>query len=137
MPNTYKKVFAAARSRLQTAPTEARNFLALFVIERMVPRTPVDTGQARGNYRMDLGDAQQITDASSLDPAGSRTPRRIRSEILAAAPRGKMVLSNWLPYISRLEHGYSLQAPNGFLALTAAEAHAFAPFFLRKALGGK
>jgi hypothetical protein len=136
MPNTYKAVFKKQRKLLENAPTEARNFAGIYFSELVVPRTPVDTGLARANWRIDIDEAipQSRID---YDPNATKTPRRLRAEIKAAPKQGKLIISNWLAYIGKLEHGSSRQAPSGFLILTSYDVARYAPIFLKYAITGR
>lgn len=136
MPNTYKAVFKKQKKLLENAPTEARNFAGILFSETVVPIVPVDTGRARANWRTDIN-TPSMQSRIDYDPTASKTPRRLRSEIKQLPKSGKLIISNWLTYISRLEHGYSRQAPAGFLRLASAVVGRFAPTFLIKALKGR
>src|SRR5262249_55564904 len=136
MANTYKQVFKRQRELLEKAPSEARNLAGILFAEEVVPRTPVDTGLARGNWHADIN---QPTIASLLvyDKTARNTPRAIRSAIKNFPKDGKLIISNWLPYIERLEAGYSRQAPSGMARLSALVVSRFATTFLLNALGIK
>lgn len=137
MPNAYKQVFRQVRKRLQEAPTQARNDVAIAFAFRVIPRVPVDTGAARANWNVSIGEPDRSSDKENrLDPAATETPRRLRREILATG-KGVLILGNFLEYISALEHGHSRQAPSGFLQITAAEVAQLANAFLASRLGAK
>jgi hypothetical protein len=137
MSNTYKQVLARKRKLLEEAPTKARNAAAIAFVARVVPRTPVDTGQARGNWQAGVGQPDTTTDPTSLDPNATKTPQRLKRVIKALPKGGSLFISNHLPYARRLENGWSQQAPSGFMTLTAAEVAYLAPAFLMAALGAK
>lgn len=88
---------------------------------RLIRRTPVDKGTARANWNV-------AKDA----PNRSNDPGRLRADIAhnqAAGARTiatfgageSLFITNSLPYIEDLEKGSSKQAPNGMVAITAAE----------------
>ncbi len=97
--------------------------VALQALERVVQRTPVDTGRARMNWYVQIGGAgTEVT--TEVDPSGSVAISRGSQEIGTYQQRSDfpvITLYNNLPYIGRLEDGYSGQAPTGMIAVTVAE----------------
>lgn len=92
--------------------------VALEALARVVKRTPVDTGRARGNWQLAIGrPGGQTFDVTSESGAMARA----RSAIAELPPFSVVYLSNHLPYIERLENGYSKQSPAGMVAVTVAE----------------
>lgn len=94
--------------------------LALRVHERLVARTPVDTGWARTNWVPQVGSAFEGTagtredaEAGSLDrgpaEAGISAVRRYTLE------QGDVHVTNNVPYIEKLNAGSSRQAPAAFV----------------------
>ena len=81
---------------------------SLSLFSRIIRRTPVDTGRARGNWM-----------------AGLNSPSETGGEVGATVARARLgdslFLTNNLPYIHRLEYGSSDQAPQGMLRITIAE----------------
>jgi len=75
-----------------------------------VLRTPVDTGQARRSWL--LGNANDGN-------TGDKQLQLIPSDI--APFNGEVLLYANLPYIERLEDGYSQQSPNGMVKITVAK----------------
>lgn len=97
--------------------------IALEALKRIVNRTPVDSGRARMNWNVSIGgDAFQVT--TDVDPSGSIAISR-GSQVIATYDQQAgfpvITIYNNLPYIHRLETGYSGQAPQGMVAITAAE----------------
>lgn len=137
MSNTYKQVLARQRKLLEEAPTKARNAAAIAFVARVVPRTPVDTGQARGNWQAGVGQPDTTTDPTSLDPNATKTPQRLKRVIKALPKGGSLFISNHLAYISRLDRGWSKQRPTGFMSITAFEIQLLAKDILLAALGDK
>lgn len=81
----------------------------------IVSNTPIDTGQARANWNMSIG-----------NPDISTTKSIVRSEVyslLGVNPTSDNVayVANGLHYIYDLEHGKSNQAPSGMVAISMAE----------------
>jgi len=88
---------------------------AVEIFNSVIRDTPVDTGRARGNWQ-----------ATTESPAQGQTSRAG-----AAAAQGEVIqkvggletttyLTNNLPYIQRLEYGYSKQAPQGMVRRNVA-----------------
>lgn len=94
--------------------------LALEALRRVVLKTPVDTGRARGNWQTTI-DRPATGTQETTDPSGGQTISE-GSNVIGQAPIFRpIVLTNNLPYIERLEDGSSQQAPNGMLSVTVAE----------------
>jgi hypothetical protein len=86
------------------------------ILRTIVPATPVRTGKARSNYVVGRGQRNPaIRPAAEIDPAGSISLTAGFPTIDAARPGESLHISNNLPYISRLNSGYSEQAPAGFI----------------------
>lgn len=71
------------------------------------PGTPVDRGQARGEWI--LGTAEAFGTIGRLDPSGSRAIVAARGELAGLRPYQRAYLTNNAPYIDRLERGHSPQ----------------------------
>lgn len=103
---------------------------AFDVYRRIVMKTPVDTGRARGNWGISVGtphsqgyipsnavvgaplDANEMAHAMSV--LNATTPQQIRRNIIW--------ISNDLPYIQALENGHSKQSPpHAMVAMTIEE----------------
>lgn len=93
--------------------------LVLDLLSRVVLKTPVDTGRARGNWQVEVGNL----------PAGVVETTQGPSEIIEAGMKklaslgfGQIVwVANNLEYVTFLEDGSSAQAPRGMLSLSLAE----------------
>lgn len=93
-------------------------FLAL--AGKVILRTPVDTGRARGNWQAQVNrPAKSVLDIS--DKSGSKANSEARTESVKAKLGDKLYLTNNLPYIEGLENGTSSQAPNGMVKVAVAE----------------
>lgn len=99
-------------------PTVVR-MIAMEVYGRIIKRTPVDTGRARANWMLSLGNPDLAT-TESTDKTGQTTLASGLSQV-AKYTDGSIWITNNLPYIKRLENGWSKQAPNGMVRLTIAE----------------
>lgn len=99
--------------------------VALAADAAVVLGTPVDTGRARSNWQAELDKpAEGEVNPFSPGEAGSTGGQNARSAIGAAAAvvskyngdRNREIhLTNNLPYIGRLNDGWSAQAPAGFV----------------------
>lgn len=84
------------------------------VVENIVMNTPVDTGEARGEWQIGL-DSPPTVKVGILDPVGDDTVRRCLDVIDDAKPSQIIWITNNADHISALEHGSSNQAPNGMV----------------------
>lgn len=101
--------------------------IGLEALSRIVLKTPVDTGRARGNWLVQIGGAG-IEVTSEIDSSGAVTIAKGSNVIGTFKLKdGDQIISlyNNLPYINRLENGWSkIQAPAGMVAVTVAELEA-------------
>lgn len=121
--------------------------LALTALRRIVLRTPVDTGRARGNWQVSLGGSVE-GEKQVPDPVGEG--RALIDGGVAADPFVNIWIQNNVGYINILEHGgfdppnpgpskdrrkgrkgkvlvssgFSVQAPNGMVQVTLDELSA-------------
>jgi Tfp pilus assembly protein FimT len=98
--------------------------IALEALRRLIFRTPVLSGRARGNWQVSLG----VRDDGVLevtDPSGQPTIDKGTRPIMDLNKFDIIYIQNNLPYIKRLDDGYSKQAPAGIVAVTVAEIEAF------------
>lgn len=108
---------------VKNIPKEAIAFQKKIVLEalrKLVMRTPVDTGRAKGNWQVSIGDPL-IGKLETLDKEGQETVAKGLAAIADLPPYQVVWISNNLDYIELLEDGRSKQAPNGMLKLTVAE----------------
>ena len=100
--------------------------IALEAIKRVVARTPVDTGRARGGWQMVRGQGNEA-DIGSVDTIGSATVGSALSILnRITIPFGLITVFNNVEYITFLEEGSSQQAPLGMVAITLIELEAIA-----------
>ncbi len=93
--------------------------IAADLFRRVVERTPVDTGRARANWDLTINNP---SDRLDIDDFGQ--PVLVPPAIAQITGKEKIYLVNNLPYIERLEHGWSKQAPAGMVRLSMAEIDA-------------
>lgn len=92
----------------------------MLAAQNIVMRSPVDTGRFRANWQFGVG-ARDTSTAERFDPTGATTIGRLIAEIKGTNAGQVYYLSNSLPYAMRLENGWSKQAPNGMVRLTAMD----------------
>jgi len=94
--------------------------IVLEALKRLVEKTPVDTGRARGNWQttIDLAASGQL---ETLDKDGMATVAKGIAAITGLPDYSIVWISNNVDYIEFLEDGSSQQAPTGMLALTVEE----------------
>lgn len=86
--------------------------VALAVDAELVYSTPVDTGRARSNWQVELD--QPAT--GTVAPVGAAEAiARAEAKVQGSTPGGTIHITNNLPYIGRLNEGWSAQAPAGFV----------------------
>jgi hypothetical protein len=111
----------------QVMPSEHEKFckfVSLNVLTAVIMKTPVDTGLARGNWQV-TEDIPATSPIQHTDKSGYETLSSGKAKINLSKPIKKVLwISNNVPYIVRLEDGWSKQAPLGMLELTLAEVRA-------------
>ena len=88
--------------------------VALAVDSAVVIATPVDTGRARSIWQVNLGGPASGT-RDALDQTGQAAIAEGRTEIAKYKGGSAIHITNNLPYIGRLNDGWSAQAPSGFV----------------------
>lgn len=110
---------------------------ALDIFSRIIVKTPVDTGRARGNWMIDIGRAPEGMRQAGFGPGrveggdtGANGAQAMASSMAEAAKLSGFRLGvtisirNTLPYILKLENGWSAQAPTGMVKTTMLEVGA-------------
>jgi len=87
---------------------------ALRVLSVVVPATPVDTGRARGNWQTSIG-SPIYNETTRVDKSGRAEIAAAAGRLRAKPPGATIYITNNVPYIGRLNDGYSAQAPAGFI----------------------
>jgi hypothetical protein len=116
---------ANAKRKLKENPDKLIRALALEVAKRVILRTPVDTGRARGNWNLSVGEPDFDTSKHNA-PKGQAPIRRAMARLQGVEYGDEVWLANGLPYINALEHGHSKQAPTGMVKVTMAGVRALA-----------
>lgn len=96
--------------------------VALKVHDRVVERTPVDTGRARASWTIVAGETADTSVAPEGFAGGAEAAAAFaRQKQASLALANSYVVANNLPYIEALENGHSKQAPAGMAALAVAD----------------
>lgn len=110
--------------RVERNANEVKKRVALVVDRNLVLSTPVDTGRARSNWIVSLGgpareEIEAYVPGTDLGQGESGNARAAIDQgqgvIMQAVPEQPIFISNNLPYIQRLNDGYSAQAPAGMI----------------------
>ncbi|WP_436897714.1 hypothetical protein [Acinetobacter gyllenbergii] len=92
--------------------------IGLDLVQGVITATPVDTGVARGNWVASKTPINTF-DEKATDKTGQGTINRTFIFFAQNAKLGSLIyIQNNLPYIERLENGWSDQAPLGMVSTT-------------------
>ncbi len=91
------------------------------LLTRVVLKTPVKTGRARGNWQVDDASNPTTTETNTTDPVGSATIEVGLNKLKSIRNLDNVTVVNNVPYIEALENGSSMQAPEGMLAISLEE----------------
>lgn len=131
----FAKEMEQIAENLEVGVIELRRETIIGIVNRIAELTPVDTGQARSNWQVGVG-APPTGTRPPYSPipsrwrrpygrGGSRSERRNLLGVTMTA-QGKLrdirgdepiYITNNLPYIDRLNQGWSSQSPAGFVML--------------------
>lgn len=117
---SFEQSFARwQKGKAAEAILEAQVFVAFAALERLVLKTPVDTGRARGNWQV----TQTRLSRTERQDWEERDPIAKGQERIEKMPLFQLIwIGNHVPYINALEDGHSKQArPNGMLKATLNE----------------
>jgi hypothetical protein len=95
-------------------------WVAMELLRRVVMKTPVDTGRARGNWQITI-DTPADGETDVADRRGGRTVDAEGAKLGRVYFGCVVWLTNNVAYIISLEGGWSDQAPAGMLALSLQE----------------
>lgn len=94
--------------------------IGIEVFRRVILKTPVDTGRARGNWSAAVGTVT-FKATGIEDKGGGKAIAAMVGTVQTVNAGTVFYLTNTLPYIMRLEEGSSKQAPAGMVATTLLE----------------
>ena len=87
------------------------------LFNKIVLRSPVDTGRFRANWNVSYAQADTSVTLSTNQNRGTKEA----AKALTYPTGGVVYLSNGLPYAQRLETGWSQQAPIGMVRVSIVE----------------
>ena len=92
---------------------------------RFIGATPVDTGRAISNWRLDI-DKVDLSTIDQIDETGQQAFNFTVGKLSKLKEFQVIWITNNLPYIDRImNQGWSKQTPRGSIALTIAEVIQF------------
>lgn len=101
--------------------------IGLELFNKVVMKSPVDTGRFRGNWYLSVNAPyKQTFQRFDMNALGSSPGDNFYNEAQSNVNRWKLAdnsiyITNNLPYAERLEFGYSDQAPQGMARLSVME----------------
>lgn len=106
--------------------------VGLDILTGIVELTPVRTGRARANWQTTIGSPAE-GEVVSYDAGGAAGQAIASGADAISKAEGDITifLTNNVPYIERLENGWSQQAPNGMVRQTIARF----PYLVEEACG--
>jgi hypothetical protein len=135
-----RKLIDRVVEEMEITLLDATRKTAFDVLEKLIDKTPRDTGRAVASWRVSVGPEPDLSnnapDEAVTNPvnAGSETDTSDGVDVDFAVDMASINetlnsmhvpdliwITNSLPYIIPLEQGHSDQAPAGFLQLTAEE----------------
>lgn len=144
-PRDPQRQADAIKAKLRTRMDKVVQGMALEAHKRLALRTPVDSGRARANWHLGSGAPSTERTEVSEGVRGKRGSASRASSVASAAfgaarqaaqtltANTKAFITNNLPYIRRLEYGWSKQAPNGMVRVTVEELKQMFPQIVRQA----
>lgn len=118
---SFKRELSLAVDEIKQITTEdwRRSLNEAFL--SVILKTPVDKGQAINSWFCNLGNNNGGEGARPPSKSGDQSIKAMRSTVGNAQLGGRVLLYSNLPYIERLEDGYSLKAPSGMVKTTVAD----------------
>jgi len=111
---TFSKLISDFAKEVPHLAVQITNKASLDLFTKVVMDTPVDTGRARGNWQLSIG--QEATGEMPEDKDGSATISKATGTVTKDRTTAAIFIQNNLPYIKKLEYGHwSKKAPNGML----------------------
>ena len=119
----YSKELSIAAELTSDVSKEVRK-LGILVDQAVVAATPFDTGRAKANWLMSINNPQTGIADSGFDASGSYSLNLAQS-VLADYPANELPdlwIVNNLPYIQRLNEGWSQQAGSKYIETAIDQA---------------
>jgi|5_EtaG_2_1085323.scaffolds.fasta_scaffold70247_3 hypothetical protein len=89
--------------------------LALGIVVRNIPASPVDTGRFRSNWTISIDAPSNTSSIDVISESAAISKVSMESKGFDIMKNSSMHIVNALPYAKRLAMGYSSQAPAGWL----------------------
>lgn len=99
--------------------------------ERMIDRTPVDTGRAKGNWQTTINATPNYA-LIRYDKEGVEVKEELKEVTSKATLEDTINITNCVTYTEGLEFGTSKQAPEGMVRITVAEGEDILNDVIRK-----
>lgn len=115
---------AEFREKVEDRLLEVVQKLGMELLQRIVMKTPVDTGRARGGWSVSIGNPS-TGETGNIDRGGGETISRGAAVITGLTELQALWIVNNVEYVSFLEDGHSGQAPAGMVAVSLAEMQSF------------
>lgn len=106
--------------RAKAAPDIVVRKVATELHRDIVLGTPVDTGRARASWMIGLNRIEAPTQYTATDKSGNTTILQGMARLNSYRPGDSVWIASRLPYIERLEYGWSNQAPTGVVRIAIA-----------------
>lgn len=110
---SFKSDMARATRRIEEAHNLIARTAAIDLFGGVIKDTPVDVGRARGAWTTQSG-AEPAQSPDRIDPSGQMALAEMRANVPEGAGQEVFMINN-VPYILRLEYGYSKKAPQGMV----------------------
>lgn len=88
--------------------------MASAILQAVVVGTPVDTSHARANWQVGIG-TEPTQELAETDVSGQATISKGNDTLKSKKPGDTIHIANNVPYIKRLNEGWSAQAPAGYI----------------------
>lgn len=134
--NSFSKLISDFAKEVPELAVQVTNKACLDLFSSVVMDTPVDTGRARGNWQISIGQGIS-SQVDSEDKDGAGTIGKATSRLLTDKTTAPVFIQNNLPYIKKLEYGYSKKAPRGMLRKNLTSMNRFLNQALAELKGGK
>jgi hypothetical protein len=123
------QVYSFVKDKLPAEAVKFHTEICLAVLRGVIFKTPVDTGTARGGWKLGVNYIPRGgagTGEAARDPGGGSTFAKGQAKLSTLKPFSIVYIVNNVHYIVYLEKGSSQQAPQGMLAQTMQEVSAYA-----------
>jgi len=115
-----KEINQLART-IQTNVVTLHRQVSVDVVDYVAQATPIDTGQASGNWKTTINSPSSVWDQG---PSGgpSVSMAAVRAALATLGEGQTVHIVNNVPYIGNLNDGTSTQAPHNFVEIAAMSA---------------